>query len=278
MKGFGLASELVVLLSLFSSNAWAEFGAPYVTPSSPTAGETLSVNIYVYQQEYCDGIFSAPGYPRVTQEGNEITIAFFGTRYESMDTCAYMPGVVARPFGDYPAGTYTLTVKLDYINGGGAWETDTLGVVPFVVAPAAVEAVPVPTWGSTPATICLVLLSFAGVLTLRRRRGLWLVLPMVVLPAAGHSSDPGDRMVEVLPSTAPGAPSAEQLVAYYAHPADTPPLGALRSFRPVLVDYLLPVRAEGAFRQQLQEAPRCRPTPSWRAPAGHRARSSRPLR
>lgn len=96
-------------------------------PSSPVSGETLFVNIYVYQQEYCEGIFSAPGYPQITQEGNAITIIFFGSRYESMDTCVYMPGTATRPFGSYPAGSYTLTVKLHYANEGGDFVTDTLG-------------------------------------------------------------------------------------------------------------------------------------------------------
>lgn len=134
MNGFGLTPALALLLLLFSSTAWAEFGVPYVTPSSPVAGETLSVNIYVYQQEYCDGIFSAPGYPKVTQEGNAITFTFFGTRYESMGTCAYMPGAAKRSFGSYQAGSYTLTVKLDYINGGGARTSPSLGRRRWVLA------------------------------------------------------------------------------------------------------------------------------------------------
>lgn len=234
-----LVLALVLTLSLFTSSALAEFGEPYVTPSSPMEGETLSVNIYVYQQEYCDAILSAPGYPLVTQEGNAVTIAFFGTRYESMDTCVYMQGVATRSFGSYPAGSYTLTVKLDYINGGGDWETDTLGVIPFMVEPTVTEAVAVPAWGGGAAVACVVLLSISALLILHRRRELWLALPMAVLPIAGHSSAPIDRMVEVLPSTAPGAPPAEQLVAYYEHPDNAPPLGARRSFWPLLVDYFL---------------------------------------
>jgi hypothetical protein len=252
MKGFGLGPALALLLSLFSSTAWAEFGEIYVTPASPMSGEALFVNVRVYQQEYCDAILSAPGYPQVAQEGNSVTITFFGARYESMDTCAYMPGIATRTFGSYAAGSYTLTVKLRYGNEGGEFVTDTLGVVPFAVAPIAAEAVPVPVWGNGAAIACLILLLFSGVLFLHRRHGLWMVLPMALLPVAGHSSDPGERMVEVLPSTAPGAPSAEQIIDYYARPVDTPPLGALRSFRPASVDYLLPVRAEGAFREQLQ--------------------------
>lgn len=205
---------LVLILSLFSFTARAEFGEPYVTPSSPVSGETLFVNIYVYQQEYCEGIFSAPGYPRVTQEGNAVTIAFFGSRYESMDACPYMPGTAKRSFGSYPVGSYTLTVKLDYINGGGEWETDTLGVIPFTVTPVVTEAVAVPVWSGGAAIICVALLSISALLILRRRHGLWLVLSLSVLPTAGHSSDPSDRMVEMLLSTVPGAPSAEQLVGY----------------------------------------------------------------
>lgn len=170
MKEFGLGLALALLLSLFSSTAWAEFGQPYVTPMSPTSGEALVANVPVYQHEYCDALLSAPGYPKITQEGSAITFTFFGTRYESMDTCAYMPGIAKRSFGSYPAGSYTLTVKLDYIDGGGEWVTDILGVVPFIVAPAAVEATAVPVLESATAIACTALLSLLGMFALRRRR------------------------------------------------------------------------------------------------------------
>jgi len=193
MKGIRLASVVAALLLLFSSGAQAEFGAPYVTPSAPTAGEILFVNVPVYQIESCDALLSAPGYPRITQEGNEITYAFFGTRYESMDTCAYMPGVATRSFGAFPAGAYVLTVKLNYFSGGGDPASDTLGLVPLVVAPARADAVAVPSGNSRAAIICAVALSFLGVLALRRRRGFWFVLALSLLPMTGHSEDSGER-------------------------------------------------------------------------------------
>lgn len=209
MKRIGVVFALVLLLPLFSSAARAEFGVPYVTPSSPVAGEALSVNIYVHQQEYCDAILSIPGYPQITREGGEITILFYGSRYESMDTCQYMPGLATESIGIYPPGTYRLTVNLRYGNAGGEFVTDTLGVVPFTVSAVPSEPVAVSAWNRLSAISCVLLLLICGVAALRGRRTAWLCALILVGPSVGRASEPTDRMVEVLLTTAPGAPMAE---------------------------------------------------------------------
>lgn len=174
MLSRGLVPSLVLMLSLFSSAARAEFGAPYITPSPPVAGEQLLVNVPIYQIEYCDAIVHVGDYPIVSREGNTITILFNGIRYGALgEWCIYPPGTATHSFGAYSLGSYTLVVQLRYANKGGDWIIDTLGVVPFTVAPTIAETVAVPTWGRGFAIVCIVLLSFLGALVLRRRRGPW---------------------------------------------------------------------------------------------------------
>ncbi len=65
-----------------------------------------------------------------------------------------------------------------------------------------------------------------------------------------------DQTIAVLVTTAPGAPTADELVqAYRGGPPISPPLRGLVVGNPQKIAYLLPVRAEGDGLDQLQRHP-----------------------
>ena len=73
---------------------------------------------------------------------------------------------------------------------------------------------------------------------------------LVAVPLLGRATDaapttPINKTIELLVTTAPGAPTSQQIVDYYANPMGPPPLRSLAAEHPVRVDYLLQERAEG---------------------------------
>lgn len=168
MFGHRFAPLWALFFVLFARSAQAEFGAPYVTPSQPVVGETILVNVPVYRIEYCEGIVDVADYPRITRDGNAITILFNAVRFESLDElCVLDPGLVTRPFGSYPKGSYSLTVQLRYGNEGGEWVIETLGVVSFTIRSAESEPVAVPTWNRSALFGGVALLLVLGTFALR---------------------------------------------------------------------------------------------------------------
>jgi hypothetical protein len=124
----GLAATLWVAL-FATSSVRAEFGAPYITPSHPVLGETVSFNIY---QGGCDGIVGADA-PEVTQQGSYIYVLAQGVRYTNPELCTLTYGVATYAIGAYPIGDYAMQLDLRYPTIGGDFVTETLGVVSFSV-------------------------------------------------------------------------------------------------------------------------------------------------
>ena len=83
------------------------------------------------------------------------------------------------------------------------------------------------------------------------------VLAFLLLSAATFAQDvQPDQTIEVLVTTAPGAPTADDLVNYYRVPHfASPPLQGLTVGNPQKIAYLMPVRAEGDFLAQVQAHP-----------------------
>jgi hypothetical protein len=157
---------LAIVLALGARDAQAFFDPPWIAPAAPRAGESVSVNI---RGGICDGIFSRPGYPQITRNGNAIRLLEYGHHWETTDLCIYDIGTLVEPIGVFEPGEYTLTVDFTYDNYPFGYETITLGVVPFTVVaatPAASVSVLSPLWKF----VLLVLLSCAALIALRRRR------------------------------------------------------------------------------------------------------------
>ena len=66
---------LVLTLALASPRAVAFFDPPWITPTTPRAGEVVSVNI---TGGVCDGVFEHPGYPQITRDGSAIRVVEYG--------------------------------------------------------------------------------------------------------------------------------------------------------------------------------------------------------
>jgi hypothetical protein len=126
----------------FARTAYGFLDPPYLTPALPLAGDTVSVNIY---GGVCDAIVGIPGYPIVTQNGNEIRIVLWSARYTDPILCNFGTGTSVNAVGAYPAGAYTLQVDREYFDALGGIVTETLGVIPFVVAGQVEQPVPLPT-------------------------------------------------------------------------------------------------------------------------------------
>lgn len=135
---------LVVYIAFFARSTQAYFDQPWITPASPLAGETVSVNI---RGGECDAIFGHTGFPQITQQGNEIRILEYGHHWDFQDFCIYEIGTVTDVIGAFPPGSYTLTVDFTYIDFLPAPTVVTLGIIPFTVLGARTAVAPVPVVG-----------------------------------------------------------------------------------------------------------------------------------
>jgi len=249
-----IALLLALLFVLFAQTAQAFFGVPYITPAAPVAGETISVN--VYQGGGCDAIGTQAIPPQISQQGNTITILFNGVRETDPDWCIYGDGAVTYPVGTYPAGSYTLQVDLRYFNGG-KYVIETLGIVPFAVEgiPPA-ELIAAPTLNAAGIGILLLMIGGIAIWACRSPKSSLVVIALVCLPLAARAQDVrSNRTIELLLTTAPGAPTPQQLVDYYTRPVGPPPLRALTDPPAESVRYLSTERADGDFLAWIEANP-----------------------
>jgi hypothetical protein len=161
-----IAPALAVVFALAASDAQAFFDPPWIAPAVPRAGEPVSVNI---RGGICDGIFSRPGYPQITRNGNAIRLLEYGHHWETTDLCVYDIGTLVEPIGAFESGEYTLAVDFIYDNYPFGYETVTLGVIPFTVA-GITPAASIPALSPLCKLMLLMLLPCAALLALRRRR------------------------------------------------------------------------------------------------------------
>ena len=246
------ALVLGVALSFVGRSAEAFFDTPYVTPEHPVTGETISVNVRGGQ---CDALMGAIP-PQITQDGSSIRILFWSVHYTDSELCFLGVGTATLPVGSYSAGNYTLQVDRFYGNILGETIYETLGVIPFTVTGGASSPVPASTLNK-PALGLLTLgfLAFAF-WSLRSRRSNLLLVALCALPFSTHAQNaPRNRVIELLLTTAPGAPTSEEVVAYYEHPNGPPPIEGLKAESPKWAEHLLSKRAEGDFLAHLQQHP-----------------------
>jgi hypothetical protein len=159
---------LTLLFAFAMHSAQAFFDPPWITPVAPRAGEIVSVNI---RGGICDSIFFRPGYPQITQVGNDIRILEYGHHWDTLDLCVYDIGTLTAPVGAYPAGDYTLTVDFLYDDFLYGPTIINLGVIPFTVT-GVTFAAPVPASSQAALLVLLLLVSGVALRVLRiRRRG-----------------------------------------------------------------------------------------------------------
>jgi hypothetical protein len=259
MLNFFVAATLIALSFSFARNADAFIDPPYLTPERPTAGEVVAVNI---RSGGCDAILGIPGYPEVTQEIHSIRIVVWSASYTDPILCYYTPGISTYAVGAYPPDSYTLQVDREYFGDLGGIQTETLGVIPFTVSGPTAQPAALPALNSIGSGVLILALA-GGVV---RRRGhvtarILLAAALAPLAPSGHAqtaspdSTPANHLVELLVTTAPGAPTPDQIIAYFESPTGAPPLQALRVENPTSAEFLLGQRAAGDFLRRLQEHP-----------------------
>lgn len=228
---------------------------PFLTPEHPIAGEVVSVNI---RFGICDAIGELPsaGYPKLTRNGNAIRIVFWSSTDADPILCNVPILTETYAFGAFPPGSYTLQVDRDDFGDLGGGRTETLGVLPFTVAATSSPPAAVPTLSRF--GLATLIAALVGLLAWRKRQASLFLIVALTLPLSARAQvadPPQNPTLEVLLTTAPGAPTAKQLVDYYARPTGTSPLSALAATSPLAVQYLLPIRAEGDFLRRLEANP-----------------------
>jgi hypothetical protein len=161
------SAVLALSLFLFADTAAAFIDSPYLTPDHPTAGDTVSVNIYA---GVCDAIVGIPGYPRISREGSDIRIVLWSVSYHNSELCFLPIGTMTYSIGAYPAGSYTLQVDRDYFDGGGDLRTESLGSIPFTVTGNGGVPQPVPAPALDTCGLALLLLGLIGLVSRERKR------------------------------------------------------------------------------------------------------------
>jgi hypothetical protein len=163
-----VAGCALLFLLLHACPALAFLDPPWIVPESPIAGEMASVGIH---GGVCDTLFSEPGYPQITQEGNAIRMLRFGQHWEpgSGDLlCSYPIGTGTFPVGKFSPGNYTLTVEMAYIDFFGIPQILPIGDVPFTVIAPTAPARLVP--ATNLVSLLVLALAFSGVAWAVRRK------------------------------------------------------------------------------------------------------------
>lgn len=254
---YRFSATIVLLLAclLLAGTAHAYINTPFITPALPYAGDALYVNV---DSGVCDAIAAEPGYPQITTNGSSVRVVLLALRYTNIELCNLPSGVATVPVGVLSAGSYQITVDVFYYDGFGNPHNDTIGVLPLVVQAAA--AAPIGAPATTPAGLVLLVAMLGSIAVWRQRRSGLAVLALMPMigQARAEAQVPvlnDNRTIEVLLSPAPGAPSAEQVVAYIQSPGGVPPLVALRTLGPQRASFLLTQRAEGALLAAIRENP-----------------------
>jgi len=150
----------IIAVAVFvSSTANAFFDTPYITPAQPMAGEPMVVNI---RGGNCDALFSLPGFPRITQVGNDIRIVYYSFHSDDIEFCIFDVATAHLPIDGQPPGTYSYSIARVYNNFLNQEVEETLGVVPVTVIGGSVDAQPVPILGRVGVTVLMVALAAAA--------------------------------------------------------------------------------------------------------------------
>ncbi len=83
------------------------------TNLTPTPGQELIVNIHGGN---CDALVSLPGFPRISQVGNDIRIVYFSFHSDDIEFCNFDVGTAHLPVAGQPAGSYTYTIARVYLD------------------------------------------------------------------------------------------------------------------------------------------------------------------
>jgi hypothetical protein len=152
--------------TLTAPNVYAFIDPPWIMPAAPRSGEVVSAKL---RMGICDAVAFRPGYPQITQQGNQIRLVEYGDRAPTEDLCIYPILTTTQPIGSFTPGDYVLTVDFTYDNYPFGLTTITLGVIPFTVT-GATTATQVPALTFQGMVALLIILSCPAYRRLRIRR------------------------------------------------------------------------------------------------------------
>lgn len=171
MKNGGMLKHrialVVVLVSVvsvvFARCAHAFVDPPWVTPTNPIAEQEVSVNIRTGRDnEGCDAVLFAFGYPQIRRDGNVVTLTVSGSRETNSEICStYGTGADAMPAGSFAPGNYTVQVDYLYMSFSGLLVTERIGNLPLTMMPLAAPPLSTSTlssWG-----LSILLLAIFGI-------------------------------------------------------------------------------------------------------------------
>jgi len=244
------ALALWVVLMFGAEPAFAYVGPASIAPASPVVGQAITLNV---PSGGCDEIgtsnsFPNNGIPQVTVSGTTITALFYTAHADDPEFCFYDDHVWAQPLGSFPAGEYTIVVN--------RWSNfftppvQPVGELSMTVLPAAAP-VSAPAVGPFAELGIVVLLTLFAGLALRGHRNtarVMIVLAVTIAGAKMVSAQTPTPSIEVMVSPAPGAPSPDDIVNYFANSqraTTLPPLSSLTVQNPVSASYLMPLRVKG---------------------------------
>jgi hypothetical protein len=254
MLGYGAKIVLALACLLVALPAKAYLGPPSITPASPVAGQTVAVSMPF---GFCDIVDERPDYPLVTRDGSSIRVVLYTFRFEDIILCHFPEGVSRVPFGAFPPGDYQVTIDVVWAGPFAVPMSETMAVVPMHIGGGAVNPTAAPAMSTAGMLGLIAVLCIAG---LRSRRRIPLMAAIVIgahasLPRANKvpSKDfPIYESIQLLLSSAPGAPTPERIIEYGTHGGAAPPIKALRDAQVTGVAFLLHKRAEGDLLEFLR--------------------------
>jgi hypothetical protein len=108
------------------------YDTPVLNPSTPAAGQPISVELH---GNPCVLYIYTPDQPGVVaQNGSAITLIVQAVVSPDLDFCIYPSFTVSYPIGAYAPGSYSVQVDVQYEEFLGDTITQTLGTLPFVIA------------------------------------------------------------------------------------------------------------------------------------------------
>jgi hypothetical protein len=149
---------VVVLLSVVLARcAHAFVDPPWITPTNPIAEQEVSVNIRAGRDnEGCDAVLFAFGYPQIRRDGNVVTLTVFGSRETNSEICStYGTGADAIPVGSFAPGNYTVQVDYLYMGFSGLLVTERNGNLPLTIVPLTAPPLSTPAFSSWGLSILL---------------------------------------------------------------------------------------------------------------------------
>lgn len=242
---------LVAALAMLSAcPASAVVSPPVLVPSSPLAGEVLSIDVTAGT---CDAFLGSTTPIPVTQNGTNLRVVLPSLHETNSLFCNYGSGTGRYVISAFQAGTYTLQIDRSYSTVFGT-VVEPLATTQLVVRGVAQET-------PMPATSPLALLILAaGLALIAARKKIFLSLAALLFvfnvdPSAAQ--EPTSNTAYLLVRASPGDPSADDVIAYInsSPRAAIPPIPNLDTGNPTEAHYLFALRAQGDFKDYLDQNP-----------------------